>query len=544
MRGYAVVDIRQWDVEDTDFWDETGRAIADRNMWISIACLMAGYGVWLLWGILTVQMLNLGFEFSIYELFSLTAIAGLAGATLRIPSSFFVHLYGGRNTIFFTTALLIIPIVGAGIFLQHKDTPLWVFQLLALLSGLGGGNFASSVSNISLLFPRRMLDMALGLNVGLGSFGICLMQILIPLAMTFALLGSLGGDSMSLENTSGTMIGKISVGRSIWIQNGGYVWLLTLLPLLVVVWRSMNNIITAQVRTNIGHPLSGFLPMTGMLLIGMLTASLGLWLMLPETANGSGLNLPEELVLILVLAATVYLLKILPGHIHSNVLRHYRVFDNKHTWIMSLIYTMTFGSFIGFAAAFPLIIKVVFGFSHLIGSEGTLTHDTVNPNGPSALMYAWMGAFIGAFARPLGRWLATRIGGAMATQLACIIMLVSVVGAAHYMSAAYRSATPEQFFIPFLLLFLLLFAATGIGNGSTGRTITTLFSAEQAGPVLTWSSAIAAFGAFYIPQVFGGQIRDTAPLEHALYGFAFFYSICLIINWWVYLRKQSEFCNP
>lgn len=148
-------DLKKWEVENKEFWESTGKAIAGKNLWISIPSLLCGFAVWLYWGIITVQMLNLGFPFTQTELFTLTAIAGLSGATLRIPSTFFIRIAGGRNTIFFTTALLMLPAVGAGFALRSADTPLWIFQLLALLSGFGGGNFASSMSNISFFFPKR-----------------------------------------------------------------------------------------------------------------------------------------------------------------------------------------------------------------------------------------------------------------------------------------------------------------------------------------------------------------------------------------------------
>ena len=150
-----MTDIKNWDVEDTTFWESTGKKIANRNLWISIPSLLMGFAIWLMWGIITVQMSNLGFPFKDDELFTLTAIAGLAGATLRIPASFFIRLAGGRNTIILTTALLMIPAIGTGFALQNKETPLLTFQILAFLSGIGGGNFACSMSNISSFFPKR-----------------------------------------------------------------------------------------------------------------------------------------------------------------------------------------------------------------------------------------------------------------------------------------------------------------------------------------------------------------------------------------------------
>ncbi|MCG8671057.1 MAG: MFS transporter [Pseudomonadales bacterium] len=534
-----MTDIKEWNVEDEAFWESTGKKVANRNLWISIPSLLCGFAVWLYWGIITVQMLNLGFPFEKSELFTLMAIAGLTGATLRIPSSFFIRLAGGRNTIFFTTALLMIPAAGAGIALQNKETPLWVFQCLALLSGFGGGNFASSMSNISFFFPKKQQGLALGLNAGLGNFGVTTMQILVPLFMTF---GIFGGDSMTLVNTSGTLIGKIPAGSEAWIHNAGFLWLLFLVPLAIAGWFGMNNIKAPHVTPQLPSAAGSFSIITMMLFIGFASAIFGLWLMLPEKVGGSGFGVSKWLALPIVIALTVFLLKLLPGAIKENLNRQYQIFNNKHTWVMSVIYTMTFGSFIGFAASFPLAIKVIFGFQHVV-VDGVMTHDTPNPNGPSALMYAWMGPFIGALIRPLGGWISDKVGGALVTQVCSAVMIACALGVAYYMKAAYASATPEEFFMPFFLLFLLLFAATGIGNGSTFRTIAMVFNKEQAGPVLGWTSAVAAYGAFIIPKVLGEQIKLTTP-EDALYGFAIFYFVCLILNWVYYLRKNGEFYNP
>ena len=532
-------DIKTWNPEDNQFWESEGKKIANRNLWISIPSLLCGFAVWLYWGIITVQMLNLGFPFDKAELFTLAAIAGLTGATLRIPSSFFIRIAGGRNTIFFTTALLMLPAIGTGIALQDKDTPLWVFQILAFLSGFGGGNFASSMSNISFFFPKRMQGLALGLNAGLGNAGVTTMQILVPLVMTF---GIFGGDPMILENTSGTLIGKIPAGSETYIHNAGFVWLLLLIPLAVISWFGLNNLRSEEVSPDIGSPIGAMSKITGMLLIGFFTAAIGLYIILPAPTGLGAPSWAKWFVILGILFFTVMLMKMIPGNIKPNLQRQFKIFDNKHTWIMSVIYTMTFGSFIGYSAGFALAIKVVFGYQHIM-VDGVMTHSTVNANGPSALMYAWMGPFIGALIRPLGGWMADKVGGAKVTQYVSIVMIASALGVAYYLKQAYVSATPEDFFIHFFVLFLILFAATGIGNGSTCRTIAMVFPKEQAGPALGWTSAVAAYGAFIIPQVFGEQIKLATP-EYALYGFAVFYTICLLLNWWYYLGPKAEFNNP
>jgi NNP family nitrate/nitrite transporter-like MFS transporter len=533
-----MADIYEWDVEDEEFWETTGKKVASRNLWISIPSLLVGFAVWLYWGIITVQMVNLGFPFTTAELFTLSAIAGLTGATLRIPSSFLIRIAGGRNTIFFTTALLMIPAAGTGFALMSNDTPLWVFQALAVLSGLGGGNFASSMSNISFFYPKRKQGLALGLNAGLGNAGVTTMQILVPAVMTVGVIGA----GRVLENSSGWIFGKIPAGTETWIQNAGFVWLIFLIPLAFLGWFMMDNIRAEHVSPNISGPLSSFGKIAGMLGLAFIPAIAGLFIILPSP-TGLGWTWAKYPTIVLVIFATVLLLKLLRGDVKENLERQFKIFGNKHTWIMSVIYTMTFGSFIGYSAGFALAIKVIFGFQHTLGADGVWMHDVVNPNGPSALAFAWMGPFIGAFIRPVGGWIADKVGGAKVTQWVAVTMIASALGVAYFMKQAYQSETPEEFFVPFFLLFLVLFAATGVGNGSTFRTIAIVFDKEQAGPVLGWTSAVAAYGAFVVPQEFGEQIKGGTP-EIALYAFAIFYAICLVLNWWYYLGPKAEYKNP
>lgn len=528
-------DLSGWNPDNDEQWETKGKRIALRNLWISIPCLLCAFAVWMLWGVLTVQMLNLGFPFTQDELFTLASIAGLSGATLRIPSTFFIRIAGGRNTVFFTTLLLLIPVVGAGIALQDVHTPLWVFQLLALLSGIGGGNFASSMSNISFFFPKRVQGTFLGLNAGLGNFGVTTMQVLIPLAMT---VGFGFQVPVILKTASGTIFGKVPIGSESYIANGAYVWLLLLIPLAFISWFGMNNIRDEQVSPAIGSPITCFCKVGGMLLIGFLAAGVGLWFMLPAGSGGAPFSVSKWLVLPGVVLITLGLLRLIPGKIRANLSRQFQIFSNTHTWVMTVIYTMTFGSFIGFSAALPLSIKVIFGFQHVAGADGVISHTLANPNAPSALQFAWIGPFVGALIRPLGGFLADKLGGARVTQVVSVVMVAAALAVAYYMNLAYTSPTPEQYFLPFFLLFLVLFLASGIGNGSTFRTIAAVFSKEQTGPVLGWTSAVAAYGAFIIPMEFGEQIKHMTP-QYALYGFAAFYLVCVVLNWWFYLRNPE-----
>ena len=534
-------DVTEWRPEDETFWESTGKKIAYRNLWISVPALLCGFAVWGMWGIITVQMLNLGFPFTQAELFTLTAIAGISGATMRIPASFLIRLAGGRNTIFLTTAMLLAPAIGTGIALQHPGWPLWVFQLMALWSGVGGGNFASSMSNISTFFPKKLQGTALGLNAGLGNFGVTTMQIVIPLVMTVSLFGDLGGASTQLVKDSGWIFGKIAAGTPTWIQNAGFAWVLSLVPLSVLCWFGMNNLKTVSADT--GSPLVAFAKVTYLYTLAFIPSILGLYLYLPAP-TGLGLismwvSIPLDIcsaLLIMRLAAF--------GTMKENVAKQFEIFKNKHTWSMTALYIVTFGSFIGFSMALPLAITVIFGFQHVVDPvTGVVSHALKNPNAPSALTYAWIGPFVGAAVRPIGGWISDKVGGSIVTQIISAVMVLASGAVGYVMLLAYGSAAPEQYFFAFMALFVVLFTASGIGNGSTFRSIGFIFDRQQAGPVLGWTSAIAAYGAFVAPVVIGAQIKAGTP-QNAMYGFAIFYALCLVLNWWFYLRAGAEIKNP
>jgi len=533
-------DIADWRPEDDAFWSSTGKKIAYRNLWLSVPALLCGFAVWGMWGIITVQMLNLGFPFTQAELFTLTAIAGISGATMRIPASFLIRLAGGRYTIFLTTAMLLAPAIGTGIVLQHKEWPLWSFQLMALWSGVGGGNFASSMSNISTFFPKRLQGTALGLNAGLGNFGVTTMQIVIPLVMTVGLLGSFGGEPLTLVKDSGWIFGKIVAGTPTWIQNAGFAWVLSLVPLSILCWFGMNNLKTVSPAT--GNALVAFGKIIYLYTLAFVPAIFMLWLYLPKPTGLGVLSMWVAIPLDVLLALGMMKLAAF-GAMKEGVAKQFAIFRNKHTWSLTALYIVTFGSFIGFSMALPLAITVIFGISHVSDANGVLQHTLKNPNAPSALTYAWIGPFVGAATRPIGGWISDKLGGSIVTQVISAVMVVCSAWVGYVMMQAYGSATPEQYFPMFIGLFIVLFFATGIGNGSTFRTIGVIFDRTQAGPVLGWTSAIAAYGAFVAPVVIGAQIKAGTP-QNAMYGFAVFYALCLVLNWWFYLRSNAYVKNP
>ena len=452
-------------------------------------------------------------------LFTFPAVAGLAGATLRIPNSFMIAICGGRNVKFMTTVLLIVPAAAH----RHRTAigryaagtghvVLRLRRVLAALSGVGGGAFASSMSNISFFFPKRQQGLALGLNAGLGNAGVSVMQFLVPWAITFGMFGGIGGDPQQF-----TVDGE---PQQLWIQNAALVWVPIMTVLAILAWIFMNNL--PQHDCGAAPAAIGkYLWLQG---IGFLGSAAGVVLLIFVQ-----LPIPELIRIFLVLIATVIAtllgMKFLtPRTIQEPLNKQFAIFSNKHNWVMTWLYVMTFGSFIGYANAFPKLIDDVF----------------VTPkNGLVTSHYIWIGAAVGAFIRPLGGWLSDKLGGARVTQWDTWIMVASTILAGYFVSLAGQSETPEKYFIPFLVTFVVLFATTGIGNGSTFRMIPIIFSKEQAGPVLGWTSAIAAYGAYFIPKIFATQIEAGTP-EYALYGFAAYYASCLWVNWWYYARKNAE----
>jgi len=518
------VTLKYWDPENESFWSGPGQRIANRNLWISIPNLLCGFAVWLYWSIIIVQMQNLHvvgfFPFAADKslLYTLPAIAGLAGATLRIPNSFMIAISGGRNVIFVTSLLLVAPALGVGIALQSTETQWITFAILAALSGIGGGAFASSMSNISFFFPKKVQGASLGLNAGLGNVGVSIMQVLLPFVMTFGLFGALGGGSQTLPEELG--------GGEVWIQNCGLVWVPILVVLVVLAFLFMNNL----PRHNVPATPVAVMKMLWLELLGFGGAAVGVFLLVTDWGSFPDLAKVFVVLVAAVMTTLVLMRYATPQGTKENLRGQFAIFRKKHNWIMTWLYTMTFGSFIGYSAAFPKLIQDVFG---------TLPDGSLNPNAPNPLHYAWLGPLVGSLIRPVGGWLSDRLGGARVTQWDTVVMIFSALGVAYFVQAARSADNPEIHWWPFLALFLLLFVTTGIGNGSTFRMIPIIFKPEQAGPVLGWTSAIAAYGAFLIPRIFGTQIK-AGHAEYALYGFAAYYLSCLIVNWWFYARKNAE----
>ncbi len=453
--------LTRWEPEDQRFWESEGKAVATRNLWISIPALTLAFVVWMVWSVVVVNLPNIGFKFSTNQLFWLAALPALCGATLRIFYSFMVPIFGGRRWTAISTASLLLPAIGIGFAVQDPNTSYPTFVVLALLCGFGGGNFASSMANISFFYPRAQKGTALGLNAGLGNVGVSIVQLVVPLVITVGVFGALGGEPQVWVKGEQT--------KQMWLQNAGFFWVPFIALAAVAAWFGMNDLSTAKA------------------------------------------SFADQSI----------------------------IFKRKHNWLMCWLYLGTFGSFIGYSAGFPLLIRSQF--------------PDIN-----ALQYAWLGPLVGALIRPVGGWFADKLGGARVTFWNFIVMALAVGGVLYFLPSGPSGGSFPGFFAMFMLLFL----TTGIGNGSTFRMIPIIFLTErarasegknpaakeqaikdankEAAAVLGFSSAIGAYGGFFIPKSYGTSIAMTGNPEAALYVFIVFYLTCIVMTWWYYSRKNAE----
>ena len=444
--------LTDWRPDDPEFWETEGHRIAQRNLWISIPCLLLAFSVWLVWSVVVAKLPSIGFDYSTDQLFWLAALPGLSGATLRIFYSFMVPIFGGRLWTALTTASLLIPALGVGYAVQNPETPYFIFLVLALLCGFGGGNFASSMANISFFFPKKEKGQALAMNAGLGNAGVSVMQFVVPLVITAGVFGALGGEPQVTSD-----------GTRLWIQNAGFIWVPFLIVSTLLAWFGMNDIAEAKA------------------------------------------SFSEQAV----------------------------IFQRKHNWIMCWLYTGTFGSFIGYSAGFPLLAKTQF--------------PDVN-----SLQYVFLGPLVGALSRAATGWISDKYGGGRVTLWVFALMIAAVAGVLYFLGIKDQPGA----FWGFFAMFMILFFATGVGNASTFQMIPIIMREElgrlmpdatgpqrvrqaekESAAIIGFTSAIAAYGAFFIPKAYGTSISATGGPEAALWGFLVFYVTCALITWWIYTRR-------
>ena len=449
--------LHDWRPEDRAFWNSGGRAVANRNLAISVPNLLLAFSVWMLWSTLATRLNSVGFEFSTAQLFWLTALPALSGATLRIFYSFMVPIFGGRRWTALSPLSLLAPSIGVGLAVQNPQTPYSVFVVLALACGLGGGAFASSMANIGFFFPKAEKGNALAINAGFGNLGVSALQFLAPVVTGIAVFAPIVGAPQTIATEAGQ--------EQVWLQNAGFFWA----PLIVVAagmaWFGMNDIASARA------------------------------------------SFREQAV----------------------------VFKRKHNWLMCFLYIGTFGSFIGFSAAFPLLGRTLFPEVNI-------------------LQIAFLGPLVGAASRALTGWASDRWGGHNITQGVFIALMVGVAFVLHSIGAFGSSPNFPLFFASFIWLFFW----TGVGNASTFQMIPALVRADiprlmpdatseerlkaaelESAAIVGFSSAIGAYGGFFIPLAFASSMAATGDPAIALYVFLGFYLTCAAVNWAFYARKHS-----
>ncbi|MCV7369345.1 MFS transporter [Mycolicibacterium duvalii] len=434
--------IDDWRPEDPDFWSGTGKPIARRNLIFSIFAEHIGFSVWLLWSIVVVQMTAgpdgaaaaSGWALSATEALWLVAVPSGVGAFLRLPYTFAVPVFGGRNWTVISALLLVVPCLLLAWAVSNPGIPFGLLLLIAATAGFGGGNFASSMANISFFYPEKEKGWALGLNAAGGNIGVAVVQKVIPVVVTVG-----GGVALSL---AGLFYVPFAVAAA------------------VCAFLFMDNLTEARADVK------------------------PVW----------------------------------------ESLRH------ADTWIMSLLYIGTFGSFIGYSAAFPTLLKTVFD------------------RGDIALAWAFLGAGIGSIARPFGGWLSDRIGGARITFVSFAML---AFGAAVSLWSV-QTANLALFFVSFMFLFV----ATGIGNGSTYRMISKIFRIKgedaggapetmvhmrrQAAGALGIISSVGAFGGFVVPLAYAWSKSQFGNIEPALQFYVGFFILLLGVTWFCYLRKSTR----
>jgi NNP family nitrate/nitrite transporter-like MFS transporter len=466
--------IDDWRPEDPAFWASTGRSVARRNLVWSIFAEHLGFSVWLIWSVSSAFLLAQGFAFTPQQLFLLVALPNLVGSLLRIPYTFAVPRFGGRNWTVVSAVLLLVPTLLFAVAVQDPGTPYWVFCVIAATAGFGGGNFASSMANINFFYPPDRKGAALGLNAAGGNVGVSLIQLLLPVVVG-------GAGIFGLVHASGS---------GIHLERAAYVYAGLALVAAAAAYLCMDNL-------------------------------------------GTAISRPREQL---------------------------RVLRQRQTWVMSFLYIGTFGSFIGYSAAMPLLIKLNFWVPEP-APLGT---------GIYFAYFAFLGALVGSLTRPFGGWLADRFGGARVTLAAFAAMivctlavLVTVLQLTPNPSADPAVARANESWFPwFLGFFLCIFAATGIGNGSTYKMIPAIWRADaerattphtparetaiaratqQSSAALGVVGAVGALGGFLIPIAFSSPWVDNplSATNGAFAVFAAYYVVCAIVTYAVFLRRPA-----
>ncbi len=437
--------LSEWKPEGEGFWNGTGKVVAWRTLTITTVSLVLSFATWFMMSAIVVRMPNVGFTFDTMQLFWLAAMPGLAGGSMRIIHTFLIPIFGTRHVVTVATLLKLIPCIGIGLAIMDPATPFWVFLLLAFSAGFGGGDFSSYMPSTSIFFPKRLQGTALGIQAGVGNFGVSLAQFVTPWIIGFGMFGVLAGGAQTFT--------KGDVVRPIWMQNAAFWYVPLLIIMAILSWTILRSV---PVRASFREQLD--------------------------------------------------------------------IFRNKHTWFCTITYVMTFGSFSGLSAAFPLMIKTVYGGF---------------PNAPDPLAFAFLGPLVGSLARVAAGPLSDKIGGGVLTHISGLVL---IAGTVVLIAGGFLTPASGDQFPYFVAVMLVLFLFSGIGNASTFRQFPVIFShsPRQGAGVIGWTAAVAAYGPFLFSTLIGVAITATGSATPFFAGLAGYYVIATAVNWWYYTRKGCE----
>jgi len=523
--------LEKWDPEDEAFWNSNGRKIAWRTLTITTLTLILSFASWFMMSVIAVKLPGLGFKFTKDQLFWLTAIPGLAAGFLRIIHTFILPIFGTRHVVSFATAIKLIPVIGIGFAVMDVNTPFWVFALLAFTTGFGGGDFSSYMPSTSLFFPKRLKGTALGIQAGIGNFGVSVAQFVTPLIISVGIFGTASIFTsidhkeaiVAFQNTSIQKQKEVFAALDPDVQA----------RILTNVKKTILDSVSSAIKSDDKIVLFTSLPLkvkaTAIANANPKMAEKILNDISPENTavNNKEIYLQSAAFwyapfLILLAFISWFYLRSIP--MKASVREQMDIFSNKHTWYCTVTYLMTFGTFAGLSAAFPLMIKFLYGDF---------------PNAPDPLVYAFYGPLIGSASRIVFGFIADKVGGAILTTITGLGILA---GSVILVTEGLVAPTSMDQFPLFVTVILAMFFFTGIGNAGTFRQYPIIFAENQrqAAGVIGWTAAIAAFGPFIFSKLIGNNLSSNSTVNQFFIGVAVFTILATGINWWFYNRKGCE----
>ncbi len=521
--------LNKWNPEDNQFWESEGKKIAWRTLWATTVALILSFASWFMMSAIVTKLPGIGFKFTQDQLFWLAAMPGLAGGTLRIIHTFLIPIYGTRHTITISTFIKLLPCIGIGFAVMDLSTPFWVFMVLALTAGFGGGDFSSYMPSTNLFFPKRLKGTALGIQAGIGNFGVSLAQFMTPIMIGIALSGTpqiftsvnpkeVGPAFKTIEPAKqAEMFAALdtSVQRKIisnidpkikdsvlaLVTSGGKAELFSKLP-----GKSKAKAI-GKLHPKIGAKVLASFQIAGATEKSIYLQSAAYWYV--------------PLILIMTILCWI-LLKSVP--VTASFKEQLDIFKDKHTWYCTITYMMTFGTFAGLSAAFPMMMKALYGNF---------------PDAPDPLKYAFYGPLIGSASRVLFGFISDKTGGAILTTITGIGL---IIGTAMLAGMGLVAPTSMEQFPMFVAVMLGMFFFAGIGNAATFRQFPIIFghNPRQAAGVIGWTAAIAAYGPFIFSMIIGSVIGATTNANGFFWGLLVFLVIATWVNWNYYNKKGCE----